>query len=150
MYAYIVITACMSHKEVYRSANRKQSRPRNTEPGSQHPENRGHNCGGRAQVLQLQSASLSVQSQDVDYELGIEAMVLAILQQTNYSQRIETAELSGLTLQITQDDLVADGLLLTAYSDYLADAQAANGDLIDDININLLNVSTSSVLPVRH
>ena len=86
----------------------------------------------------------------MDHELGIEAMVLAILQQTNYSQRIETAELSGLTLQITQDDLVADGLLLTAYSDYLADAQAANGNLIDDISINLLNVSTTSVLPVRH
>ena len=41
------------------------------------------------QILQLQSAASVKQSREVDYESGIEAMVLAILKQTNYSQQIE-------------------------------------------------------------
>ena len=100
------------------------------------------------QVLQLQSASTSPKSQSIDYESGIEAMVLAILLQTNYSQETELAELSDLTLQMTQDDLVAYGFLLTAYNAYLADALAANSNLTDNIRTSLLNISTSSVLPV--
>lgn len=75
-------------------------------------------------------------------------MVLAILLQTNYSQETELAELSDLTLQMTQDDLVAYGFLLTAYDEYLAVALAANSNLTDNIKTSLLNISTSSVLPV--
>lgn len=100
------------------------------------------------QVMQLQTASTSPKSQSIDYESGIEAMVLAILLQTNYSQETELAELSDLTLQMTQDDLVAYGFLLAAYNAYLADALAANSNLTDNIKTSLLNISTSSVLPV--
>ncbi len=102
------------------------------------------------QVLQLQSATTSPQSSPIDYESGIEAMVLAILQQTNFSQQIELAELADLSLQITQDDLVADALLLTAYNAYLADALAANANLTDIIETSLLNLTTTSILPVSH
>lgn len=76
-------------------------------------------------------------------------MVLAILQQTNYSQQIEVAVLADTTLQITEDDLVADGTLLTAYADYLAAALAVIADWTSIIDTSLLNISTTSVLPVR-
>ena len=75
-------------------------------------------------------------------------MVLAILQQTNYSQQIELAVLADTTLQITEDNLVADGTLLTAYADYLAAALAAIANLTSTIDTSLLNTSTTSVLPV--
>lgn len=75
-------------------------------------------------------------------------MVLAILQQTNYSQQIELAELADVALQVTQDDLVADSVLLTAYADYLAAALASNANLTSSINTKLLNVSSTSILPV--
>ncbi len=84
----------------------------------------------------------------MDYESGIEAMILAILQQTNYSQQIELADLSNVALQITQDDLVADKLLLTAYSNYLAAALAANTNLTSLFETRLLKISSTSVLPV--
>ena len=100
------------------------------------------------QVLQLQSASSSPESQPVDYESGIEAMILAILQQTNYSQQTELADLSSVALQITQDDLVADNFLVTAYSNYLAAALAANANLTSLVETSLLNISSTSVLPV--
>ena len=100
------------------------------------------------QVLQLQSASTSPESQPVDYESGIEAMILAILQQTNYSQQTELADLSSVALQITQDDLVADNFLVTAYSNYLAAALAANANLTSLVETSLLKISSTSVLPV--
>ena len=75
-------------------------------------------------------------------------MVLAILQQTNYSQQIELAELADVALQISQDDLVADGALLTAYADYLTAALAANANLTSSIKTRLLNISSTSILPV--
>ena len=100
------------------------------------------------QVLQLQSTSATPQSQPVDYESGIEAMILAILQQSNYSQQIELASLAAVALQTTQDDLVADKLLLTAYARYLAAALAANTNHTSLIETRLLNISSTSVLPV--
>lgn len=84
----------------------------------------------------------------MDYESGIEAMILAILQQTTYSQQIELAELTDVVLQTTQDDIVANGLLLTAYADYLAAALAENADVTSIIQTSLLNITTTSILPV--
>ena len=55
-------------------------------------------CAPQLHVLQLQSASTSPQSQAVDYESGIEATILAILQQTIYSQNIELAELKSCVI----------------------------------------------------
>ena len=102
-----------------------------------------------AQVLQLQAASTSPQSQAVDYDTGIEAMVLAILQQTTYSQEIQLADVATLSLLTSQDDAVADGVLLNAYSVYLADALAAIANLTALIDTSLLNATSAlSVLPV--
>ena len=84
----------------------------------------------------------------MDYASGIEAMILAILQQTTYSQQIELAELTDVVLQTTQDDIVANGLLLTAYADYLAAALAENADVTSIIQTSLLNITTTSILPV--
>ena len=100
------------------------------------------------QVLQLQSALTSPQSQPVDYEAGVEAMILAILQQTTYSQQIELAELTDVVLQTSQDDIVTNGLLLTAYANYLAAALAENADVTSIIETSLLNITTTSILPV--
>lgn len=101
------------------------------------------------QVLQLQSATTSPQSQPVDYDAGIEAMVLAILQQTSYSQQVQRAELGSLSLLTTQANTVADGQLLAAYSDYLEDALAANTNLTAVVQSDLLNdTAVSSLLPV--
>ena len=101
------------------------------------------------QVLQLQSATTSPRSEPVDYEAGIEAMVLAILQQTNTSQQTGLAELAPLALLTSQNDAVQDSLQLSAYSAYLNDAMAANANLTATVETSLLNVSsTSSVLPV--
>ena len=86
----------------------------------------------------------------MDYESGIEAMILAILQQTTYSQQIELAELTHVALQTTQDDIVANGLLLTAYANYLAAALAENADVASIIQTSLLNITTTSILPVSH
>ena len=84
----------------------------------------------------------------MDYESGIEAMILAILQQSNISQQAELANLAAVALQTSQDDLVADKLLLTAYASYLAAALAANTNLTLLIETRLLNISSTSVLPV--
>ena len=77
-------------------------------------------------MVQLHSTSASAQSPTVDYESGMEAMVLAILQQTNYSQQSELADVAGLALQLSQDGMVGQGVLLNAYSGFLTDALAAN------------------------
>ena len=101
------------------------------------------------QVLQLQSAASVEQSQEVDYESGIEAMVLAILQQTNYSQQVELAAVSNLSMVAEQAYWVRDGVLIAAYDDYLNAALAANSNLTLDVESGLLNISQpSSILPV--
>ncbi len=62
----------------------------------------------------------------MDYESGMEAMVLAILQQTNYSQQSELADVAGLALQLSQNGMVEQGVLLNVYSGFLTDALASN------------------------
>lgn len=79
----------------------------------------------------------------MDYESGMEAMVLAILQQTNYSQQSELADLAGLALQLSQDGMVEQGMLLNAYSGFLADALASNAM----VQGSLGDTSTPSLLP---
>ena len=96
------------------------------------------------QVLQLQTTSASPQSPPVDHQSGIEAMVLAILQQTNVSQQSELGDTAGLALQLPQDDSVQQGLLLNAYSGFLADALASNAM----VQLRLSSSSTPSLIPV--
>ncbi len=97
----------------------------------------------RVQAVQLQSTSASAQSPAVDYESGMEAMVLAILQQTNYSQQSELADLAGLALQLSQNLMVEQGVLLNAYSGFLTDALASNVM----VQGSLGGASTPSLLP---
>ena len=102
------------------------------------------------QVLQAQSAASSQQSQAVDYQAGIEAMVLAILQQTNYSQHVMLATLASLSVLTSQDQAVRDALQLAAYSAYLNDALDANANFALTVETSLLNMTSSwSLLPVR-
>ena len=114
-----------------------------------HTASRASDASLAVQVLQLQSATTSPRSEPVDYEAGIEAMLLAILQQTNTSQQAGLAELAPLALLTSQNDAVQDSLLLAAFSDYLNGAMAANANLTATVETSLLNISsTSSVLPV--
>ena len=114
--------------------------------------NQGHAdmvCPYALQVLQLQSASTTPQSQPVDYESGIEAMILAILQQTTYSQQVQLADLNSLSLVTTQAAVVTAGQLLSAYSVYLSQALSTSANLSAAIGSNLLNdTASSSLLPV--
>ena len=114
--------------------------------------NQGHAdmvCPYALQVLQLQSASTTPQSQPVDYESGIEAMILAILQQTTYSQQVQLADLNSLSLVTIQAAVVTAGQLLSAYSVYLSQALATSANLSAAVGSNLLNeTASSSLLPV--
>ncbi len=100
----------------------------------------GHVC---VQVVQLHSTSASAQSPTVDYGSGMEAMVLAILQQTNYSQQSELADLAGLALQLSQDGIVGQGVLLNAYSGFLTDALASNVKVQGSLGVT----TTPSLIP---
>ena len=101
------------------------------------------------QVLQLRSATSSQRSPAVDYQAGIEAMVLAILQQTNYSQHVGLATLASLTVQTSQDRAAQDGLQLAAYSAFLNNALDANANLTATVQTSLLNITSArSALPV--
>ena len=101
-------------------------------------------------MLQVQSAASSQQSQAVDYQAGIKAMVLAVLQQTNYSQHVMLATLASLSVLTSQDWAVQDALQLAAYSVYLNNALDANTNLTSAVETSLLNMtSTRSLLPVR-
>ncbi len=85
----------------------------------------------------------------MDYESGIEAMILAILQQTTYSQQVQLAELNSLSLVTTQATVVTAGQLLSAYSVYLTQALATSANLSAAIESDLLNdTASSSLLPV--
>ena len=77
------------------------------------------------QVLRLQSSSATPDSPPVDHASGIEAMILAILQQANYSQHVQLGTLAKVVLQLVQDDSVQEGLLLDALAKLLADAQTS-------------------------
>ena len=85
----------------------------------------------------------------MDYESGIEAMILAILQQTTYSQQVQLADLNSLSWVTTQAAVVTAGQLLSTYSVYLTQALAASANLSAAIGIDLLNeTASSSLLPV--
>ena len=100
------------------------------------------------QGLQLQSATATGGNQSIDYPSGIEAMVLAILQQTVYSQQQQLG-LASISMLGYQDQDVASGDVLNSYPLYLADALAANANLSSAIQSSLLNASSSSsLLPV--
>lgn len=104
---------------------------------------------GRVQVLRLQSTTSSQQSQAVDYPAGIAAMVLAILQQTDYSQRLGLITLNSLSVLASQDQAVQEGAALAAYTAYLEDALEANANLTATVETSLLNVTASrQALPV--
>ena len=98
------------------------------------------------QVLQLQTTSASPQSPPVDHQSGIEAMVLAILQQTNVSQQSELVDMAGIALQLSQDETVQRGLLLNAYASFLADALASSAM----VQLRTIRSSTLSIIPASH
>ena len=101
------------------------------------------------QVLQLQSATSVKQSQEVDYESGMEAMVLAILKQTNNPKQVDLATMSNLSMTADQAFWVREGVLIAAYNDYLTEALAANSNLTLSVDSGLLNISQPfSILPV--
>ena len=85
-----------------------------------------HSFSIHMQVLRLQSTSASPNSPPIDHAFGIEAMVLAILQQANYSQQLQLEAVSRIVFQIAQDGGVPEGLLLDALAKLLADAQTSN------------------------
>ena len=99
------------------------------------------------QVMQLQTTSASPQSPPVDYGSGTEAMVLAILQQADYSLLSELVDMAGLALHLSQDQSVQDGLLLNAYSSFLADALASNVMLETSLQ---RSTSAASLIPASH
>ena len=85
-----------------------------------------HSSSLHMQVLRLQSTSASPSSPPVDHASGIEAMVLAILQQANFSQQLQLSTMAKLALQLVQDDTVQEGLLLDALAKLLTDAHTSN------------------------
>ena len=100
-------------------------------------------------MLKLQSATSSQQSQAVDYQAGIEAMVLAILQQTNYSQLAGLAIVASLSVLPSQDQAVQDASRLAAYTTYLNRALDGIANVTATVETSLLNITSSrSVLPV--
>ena len=105
------------------------------------------------QVLQLQSASMQPQSQAVDYDSGIEAMILAILQQTNASLTAQQAQMLAMHTDFlnAQDSSASSAALTTLYAAYLADALVANSNLTVAVQSQILHVNTpASLLPVSH
>ena len=76
-------------------------------------------------------------------------MVLAILQQTKYSQRIQLADVASLSLLSGQAKAVANGRVLDQVSAFLADAAAANTNLTGVLNTKLLKMTpANTLLPV--
>ena len=103
------------------------------------------------QVLQLQSATTQPQSQAVDYQAGIEAMVLAILQQTNASLAAQQAQAVAMQLEYlnAHDTSASQSQLTQQYSAYLTQALAVNANLSLVVKSSILHLSsTSSLLPV--
>ena len=91
------------------------------------------------------------QSQPVDYTSGIEAMILAILQQTEASLTAQQAQMLALQLDFlnAHDSSAAYAQLTELYAAYLADALAADANLALTIHSQILHENTSSsLLPV--
>ena len=85
----------------------------------------------------------------MDFPAGIAAMVLAILQQTDYSQRLGLITLNSLSVLAAQDQAVQEAAALAAYTAYLDTALEANANLTTTVETSLLNVTASRrVLPV--
>ena len=102
-------------------------------------------------MLQLQSATTQPQSEPVDYQAGIEAMVLAILQQTNVTIIAQQAQMVAMQIEYlgAQDSSASYAQLTSLYSAYLAEALAMNSNLSSIIQSNILHLnSSSSLLPV--
>ena len=91
------------------------------------------------------------QSQPVDYRSGVEAMVLAILQQTQLSLNRQQAQMLALQIDFlnAQDSSALFAQWTALYAGYLADALADNSNLMLTIQSQLLDLSSSdSLLPV--
>ena len=103
------------------------------------------------QVLQLQSAATQPPSQPLDYKSGIEAMILAILQQTDVSLAAQQAQLLALQADYlsAQDNSAARAGLTSLYAAYLAEALVGNSSLTSAIQSIMRHLnSSSSLLPV--
>lgn len=76
-------------------------------------------------------------------------MVLAILQQTSYNQRLGLAALASLSVLAPQDQAVQEATVLAAYTAYLNSALGSNDNLTATVETSLLNVTASRrALPV--
>ena len=93
------------------------------------------------QVLRLHSTSASPDSPPVDHASGIEAMILAILQQANYSQQAQLDTVAKLVLQL--DETAQEGLLLDALPKFFADARTSNAL----VQARLGSTSAPSLIP---
>ena len=92
------------------------------------------------------------QSQPVDYRSGVEAMVLAILQQTQLSLNRQQVQILALQIDFlsAQDSSALSAQWTALYAAYLADALADNSNLTSTIQSHMLHLSSSeSLLPVR-
>lgn len=105
------------------------------------------------QVLSLQSATTQPQTQAVDYRSGIEAMVLAILQQTNVTLLAQQAKLLAMQTAYlnAHDESASFANLIKLYADYLAEALARNVNLSLTFQSSILHLNrTRSLLPVSY
>ena len=87
----------------------------------------------------------------MDYQAGIEAMVLAILQQTNASLAAQQAQAVAMQLEYmnAHDTSASQSQLTQQYSAYLTQALAVNANLSTVVKSDILHLSsTSSLLPV--
>lgn len=76
-------------------------------------------------------------------------MILAILQQTDYSLRLRLLTLNSLSVLASQDQAVQEATALAAYTAYLDNALDANANLTATVETRLLSVTASRrVLPV--
>ena len=106
-----------------------------------------HSSSMHVQVLRLQSTSASPSSPPVDHASGIEAMVLAILQQASYSQQSQLGTMAKVALQLVQDDTAQEGLLLDALAKFLADAHTSNAMVQARLGGS---TSAPSLIPASH
>lgn len=95
------------------------------------------------QVLKLQSTSASSSSPPVNHASGIKGMILAILQQANYSQHLQLGAVAGIGLQLAQDGIEQEGLMLDAFSNLLTDARGS----VARVQARLGNARAPSVVP---
>lgn len=70
-------------------------------------------------------------------------MILAILQQANYSQHLQLGVVAGIGLQLAQDGIEQEGLMLDAFSNLLTDARGS----VARVQARLGNARAPSVVP---